>query len=213
MTIASGIGIATGWQKLSGTPTCDNFRYATVSSVFGASLYNFAGWTIDGVDFDLNYISVANSKGCSTNDPVTNLAELFFGQEVIFWYYGTSDPVFTILDNIGNPITLNWKTICNKTCYEAIIPSAFSFIGDIISGVDFLNPIYPNKTWGANLDVSNPVEVALAEAYYKQLSGADTTITSTYDAINDWYVVQIKDAYLAYAPYFSTFPFNEITCP
>ena len=194
-------------------PLCDNFRYATVSSVFGASLYNFTGWTIDGLDFNSNYVAVAASKGCSTNNPVTNLAEPFFGQEVILWYYGTVDPVFTVLDDIGNPIALNWKTICTKTCYETQIPGPFSFITDIVSGVDFVTfTIFPNKTWGANLDVSNPSDIAAAEAYYKQLSGASTTIVSTYDAINDLYTVQVRDVYLAYAPTWGSFSFYEIPC-
>jgi len=202
------------YNSIAFVPPCDNFRYATVSSVLGASLYNFTGWTINGLDFDLNYISVAASEGCNVNTPVTNISELFFGQEVIIWYYGTVDPVFTILDNIGSPITLTWRTLCTKTCYELQIPSAFSFIGDIISGVDFIvNSIYPVKTWGSNLDVANPSDIAAAEAYYKQLSGASTTITSTYDIINDQYIVQIKDAYLAYSPTWSTFNSIEITCP
>lgn len=202
------------YSSISFVPPCDDFRYATVSSVFGASLYDFTGWTIDGLDFNSNYVAVAASKGCSTNFPPTNLAEPFFGQEVIFWYYGTVDPVFTVLDNIGNPITLNWRTICTKTCYETQIPGPLSFITDIVSGVDFSTfTIFPNKTWGANLDVSNPSNVTAAESYYKQLSGASTTITSTYDSINDIYIVQIKDTYLAYSPTWGSFPFYEIPCP
>lgn len=213
MTMAIGIGIATGWQKPSGGPTCGNFRYATVGSYMGLSS-NFFGWTIDGLDLYANYVSVINSKGCYTNNPVTNGLTSGLDQEFIIYYYGTSDPVFTILDSLGNAIPLTWKTICDKTCYQADIPSSSYFFSEITnSGVDFLyGLIISGSTWGASIDLSSPSSMSAVEAYYKQLAGTSTIITSVYEPLSDTYIVQIKNAYLTSSPAWNGNYFYQISC-
>lgn len=214
MNMAIGIGIATGWQKPSGGPTCGNFRYATVGTYMDAiNPYTFTGWTINGLDLYTNYVYVINGSGCYTNYLVTNYSLPFESKEFIIYYYGTSDPVFTILDSLGNAIPLTWKTICDKTCYQADIPSSSSVISAIpLCGVDFLAPIYTIWTWGGTIDLSSPSSVSAAEAYYKQLAGASTTITSVYEPLSDTYTVQIKNAYLSSAPNWDSNYFYQISC-
>jgi hypothetical protein len=216
MTIVGGIGIATGWQQVAGTPPVPLcFRYATIKS-FQGTTPNFSGWTIDSLDFITNYISVFAADGCSTNVPPTNFSLLFDTHEIIVWYMGdgSSDPVWDIRNDLNDPVTITWDSICAKTCYEAVIPSTDTVMNNVdVMGPNFINFVYPNSTWGGGLDVSVPSSVAAAEAYYKQCCGTSTTITST--LVGTDYVVQIKDAYIFTAPIWSAFNnyyFNEISC-
>lgn len=207
-----------GFRQLFDVSCCDNFRYAIIGSYQGTTL-DFTGWTINGVDFETNYQSEFASAGCNINDPYTNYGQLINPHEIIVWYYGTNDPVFNILNNLADPVVLNWKTICSKTCYETIVPQTDTVIPTIdVMGPEFVSYIEPRHTFmGFSPDVSVPADVASIQAYYRQCCGAATTVTSVTD-INGDYVVTISNAYVAFPPLWTTSGsgpvyFNEITCP
>lgn len=218
MMTGNGIAIAHGWQQTGTPPVPPCFRYATIFSGYGSS-GTFAGWTINGVDFESNYVAEFAAQGCTSNSPYTNFGFLPYPHDVIVWYMGdgTSDPSFTILNNLGNPITLTWNSICQKTCYEgSIFPSSDPIITLLEPmGPAFSGFVQPDYTFGI-LDISNPSSIALAQSYYQQSCGPDTTIVVTTDDNGD-YIVQILNAYTPYAPQWvngtvGTVPFFEITC-
>lgn len=207
-----------GFKQLFDLSCCDNFRYAIIGSYSGTSS-QFAGWTINGVDFATNYATEFAGAGCNTNSPYTNNSFPLFGTyEIIVWYYGTNDPVFNILNDTSDPVVLNWRTLCGKTCYETIIPQTDTIVSTFdVMGPEFLSFVEPRHTFlPYSPDVSVPSDVAAIEAYYKQCCGAATTVTSTTD-INGDYVVTISNAYMVFPPFWTSGSvgvyFNEITCP
>lgn len=216
MMTGNGIAIAHGWQQTGTPPVPPCFRYATLNGGLGTT-FSFSGWTINGVDFESNYVAQFAAQGCTSNSPYTNQPYLADPHEIIVWYMGdgTADPSFTILNNLGDPISLTWSSICQKTCYELVVPSSDSLVTVIdVMGTAFTSVVVPSVTFSP-LDVSIPVTVSAAEAYYKQCCGTDTTITST--LVGTDYVVQIKDAYILTAPAWTvgslgTQFFYEITC-
>lgn len=195
---------------------CDNFRYAIIEASSGTTP-DFTGWTINGLQFDTNYIAEFAADGCATNDPWTNLASPFDPHQIIAWYYGdgSNDPVVNILNDLSDPVTLTWKTLCYKTCYEAIIPSTDTVIPliNFFGPENFIN-VTPNRTF-STLDVSNPLHIQSLENYLKLCCGSSSYVTST--LVGSDYVVQIKDVYVAAAPVWDssthgTIFFNEIIC-
>jgi len=207
-----------GLKQLFDVSCCDNFRYAIIGSYQGTAS-DFTGWTINGVDFETNYQSEFASAGCNTNTPYTNDSALGTSYEIIVWYYGTNDPVFNILNDLADPVILNWKSLCTKTCYETIVPQTDTVIPTFdVMGPEFVVAVDPRFTFTTtNPDVSIPGNVAAIQAYYRQCCGAATTVTSVTD-INGDYVVTISNAYVAFPPVWSTSGsgqvyFYEITCP
>jgi hypothetical protein len=207
-----------GFNQLFDVSCCDNFRYAVIGSYNGTS-NGFGGWTINGLDFLTFYQADFASAGCNTNIPYTNASFPVFGTyEIIVWYYGTNDPVFNILNDTSDPVVLNWKSLCSKTCYETIVPQAGTLISSFdVMGPEFLNYVEPKYTFFfGNPDVSVPADVSAIQSYYQQCCGAATTVTSITD-INGDYVVTISNAYMPFAPFWITglgpVFFNEITCP
>lgn len=207
-----------GLKQLFDVSCCDNFRYAIIGSYQGTAS-DFTGWTINGLQFDTNYVTEFASAGCNTNNPYTNANQFVNPHEIIVWYYGTNDPVFNILNDVSDPVVLNWKSLCTKTCYETIVPQTDTVIPIFdVMGPEFVSYIEPRHTFmGFNPDVSVPADVASIQAYYRQCCGAATTVTSVTD-INGDYVVTISNAYVAFPPQWGTSGsgpvyFNEITCP
>jgi hypothetical protein len=217
--LANGIAIAHGWQQKGTPPVPLCFRYAILNNAFGTTV-SFAGWTINGVDFELNYVAEFAAQGCTSNSPYTNSGVLFDPHEIIVWYMGdgTSDPSFTILNDLGDPVSLTWNSICQKTCYESSVPIPSS--DPIIYMLDpmgpaFLSFVQPSSTFGS-IDVSNPSTIAAVQSYYQQCCGVDATINVTTDDNGD-YIVQILNIYVFIAPtwYNGTVGpifFNEISC-
>jgi hypothetical protein len=218
MMTGNGIAIAHGWQQTGTPPVPLCFRYATISATSGTS-FTFSGWTINGLDFTLNYVAEFAAQGCTSNNPYTNQSAGFSSHDIIIWYMGdgTSDPSFTILNNSSAPVPLTWNSICQKTCYECIIPSIDPTIVLFdIMGPDFLGlNVNLFDTLGSFGDLSSPASIAAMQAYYQECCGVDTTISVTTDDNGD-YVVQILNAYVSYAPQWTNFSgtyfFIEIPC-
>ena len=173
-----------------------------------------------GVDFELNYVTEFAAQGCTSNSPYTNLGVLFDPHEIIVWYMGdgTSDPSFTILNDLGDPVSLTWSSICQKTCYESSVPIPSSdptiYMLDPM-GPAFLSFVQPSSTFGT-IDVSNPSSIVTVQSYYQQCCGIDATINVTTDDNGD-YIVQILNVYVSLTPtwYNGTVGpvfFNEMSC-
>lgn len=216
MMTGNGIAIAHGWQQTGTPPVPLCFRYATIKS-FQGTTPDFSGWTIDSSDFLANYVSVFGASGCTTNTPYTNASLLFDLHEIIVWYMGdgSSDPVWNIRNDVGDPVTIVWDSICTKTCYELVVPSSDTSVSVLdIMGPNFVNYVQPSITFGP-LDVSIPAQVSAAESYYRQCCGLSTSITST--LVGTDYVIQIRDAYMYTPPvwtigFLGSQYFYEITC-
>lgn len=213
-----GYNVNMGFRQLFDVNCCDNFRYAIIGNYNGTA-FDFTGWTINGLQFDLNYLTEFASAGCYTNNPYTNVNQLFNPHEIIVWYYGTNDPVFNILNDISDPVVLNWKSLCTKTCYETIVPQTDTVITTLVTmGPEFTSYIEPRHTFMAlSPDVSIPADVAAIQSYYQQCCGASTTVTSVTNIDGD-YVVRINNAYMPLPAQWSTSGsgdvfFYEITCP
>lgn len=207
-----------GFNQLFDVSCCDNFRYAIIGNYNGTA-FDFTGWTINGLDFELNYQTEFTNAGCYTNIPYTNVNQLFNPHEIIVWYYGTNDPVFNILNDVADPVVLNWKSICSKTCYETIVNQADTVITIFAAmGPEFTSFIEPRHTFiGFNPDVSIPADVDAIQSYYQQCCGASTTVTSVTNMDGD-YIVRISNAYVPLPAIWSTSVsgdvyFYEITCP
>jgi hypothetical protein len=141
MTISNGIGIATGWQQLSGTPVppapCTWFATFPNFTSYGTPLYADAAMTTPlWIDpFGNGYLrNLMNSMGGDAYLPYTDTTYFNVGS-IFLYYYDVSDMPIDVYDSFGNlAYTINFQKLvptyagsCQPAyCYEATFDKTYN---------------------------------------------------------------------------------------
>jgi hypothetical protein len=147
MTIVSGIGIATGWQELSGTPappspcawvaTFENYPSYGVPPLFADAALTIPLWSDPLGNGYLR--TLMNSMGGDVYLPYTDTTNFNFGS-LLLYYYGTSDMPIDVYDGLGNlsytiyfqKLTPAYAASCQPDyCYEATFDKTYGKLARI----------------------------------------------------------------------------------
>lgn len=192
------------------------YWYMVVGTYSGVD-YDFNGWTIDGLDFNAEYQTIASNNGVSASGQ-TNGSAVFDHQEICFWYMGVSDigTPFEIKNSNGDVVPYTFTQVCETTCWENMYakPDTYIFICYFFP---FTSYITPNQTayFGA-IDFSNPSSAMQLQTYLQQFQ--PTPSVSVVDDGNGNFFVQIRDVYfpIGFAPVMDNFTgtntFYQIEC-
>lgn len=155
MTISNGIGIATGWQELSGTPappspcvwvaTFGNYTSYGVPPLFADAALTIPLWSDPLGNGYLR--TLMNSMGGDAYLPYTDIGNVNSGS-LFLYYYGTSDMPIDVYDGFGNlgytiyfqKLTPIYAASCQPDyCYEATFNKTYNKLIRI-----YFNGITPN---------------------------------------------------------------------
>jgi hypothetical protein len=141
MTIVSGIGIATGWQELSGTPAPPS-PCAWVATFENYTSYVFPLYADAGLTTPLwsdpsgnGYLrNLMNGMGGDVYLPYSAISDFNSGS-LFLYYYGTLDMPIDVYDGFGNLVyTINFQKLtptyaasCQPDyCYEATFDKTYN---------------------------------------------------------------------------------------
>jgi len=141
MTISNGIGIATGWQELSGTPAppspCAWFATFENYTSYNFPLYADAGLTTPlwSDIYGNGYLrTLMNGMGGDVYLPYTDTGNFNFGS-LFLYYYDVSDMPIDVYDSFGNiVVVINFTRLaptyagsCQPDyCYEATFDKTYN---------------------------------------------------------------------------------------
>lgn len=204
MTMVSGIGIATGWQELGGTPAPPaNLLRLGYDSPYNYGYTDWTGWTWNGLDMVTQIKSVMQSYlgDCAVYDSVTS-APFVTLNNLFFYYQNTSDISIDVLDPLGNPVSFFTFQTCTSIggpcdagyCYTASFDTT-----DKICNIKMLNYLglpyfdsFNSDPYNAYVDV---VDQASLDVLFKLLYGPSANVTSVYDPFNNKQIITVSDIY------------------
>lgn len=204
MTMAIGIGIATGWQQLGGgsPPPANLLRLGFEQpTTYGYS--DWTGWTWNGFDMVTTmkavmqgYLGDCVPYNSSLSEPFATFNNLFF------YYKNTADIPIDVLDPLGNPVSFYTFQTCatiGGPCDAGYCYTASFDVSDKISAIKMLNylglpsfDITQSVPFGISIDV---VDQASLDVLFKLLYGPSANVTSVYDVFNNKQVITVTDIY------------------
>lgn len=171
----------------------------------------FAGCTIDGLDFTLNYASVISLYGANASQivKIRNFASTgggysnYTSEGVIVTYIGFTPPSYIgeIKDEYGRVIPYRWKQVtCEWGCVD--VPYSISNPTPVVNDINFITFLFSElvgsidvvSTFGSAIDLTNPSSVSLLESFLRTMIGNQHSLTSVYNPSSMAYDLVVNNA-------------------